>query len=198
MSKAAGMPSYTVGISTRRCAATGRELTPGERVVSVLVIRSGNEDLARLDFADDAWSDGARPAQPLRTVGLWRSLVAEPGSKRRILIDDESLLELFESTGHEQDDGSERVAPVNRAAFRFVLALLLLRKRLLIQEGDRGGAMLVRPRGVSKPPDGPPLMEVSDPALSPGVLARVIEDLGSVLSDDGNPDSGATRGGAAL
>jgi len=187
--------NYSIGSPTRRCAATGRELGTGERFVAALVQHPDADAFERVDFAESAWVEGARPASPLILYGFWRGTVAEPGSKKRLLIDDQSLLELFEQSGEDQGEGGP--AEKDRLAFRFVLALILLRKRLLVQEGSRRGTMLVRQRGVPKPPEGPALVEVEDPGLDEQAIARVTERLGAVLSgDEGSPPADAPKGGA--
>lgn len=181
--------SYSIGSPTRRCAATERELATGERFVAALVQNLEVDAFERLDYAEEAWAGGAKPARPLILLGFWRGVVPEPGAKKRMLIDDQSLLELFEQSGEVGGDGeSER----DRAAFRFVLSLILLRKRLLIQEGSRGTTMLVRAKGTAKPPEGPELMEVEDPGLDEGTIARVTERLGAVISGDVGGGGGAS------
>jgi hypothetical protein len=57
-------------------------------------------------------------------------------------MDDEELLDLFESL----EDANEP----KKQAFRFLLALLLVRKRLLKYEGQRPGLMLVRRRDATE------------------------------------------------
>ena len=148
MARIAGT-QYSIGSATRRCAATDRELATGDRFVAALVQRPEEEVFERLDFSEQAWMDGTRPARGLTLYGFWRGVVQEPGAKKRLLIDDQSLLELFEQSeddlgGAAGTDG--QVAPTNseRLAFRFVLGLILLRKRLLVQEGSKGRNMLVR------------------------------------------------------
>lgn len=150
--------------------------------MAALVQHSDGDVFERLDYAEEAWAGGARPARPLILLGFWRGVVPEPGAKKRMLIDDQSLLELFEQSGEsEQIDGE---GEKDRLAFRFVLALILMRKRLLTQEGSRGRSMLVRARGTPRPPEGPPLQEVEDPGLDAGTIGRVTERLGAVISGE--------------
>jgi hypothetical protein len=189
-------PSYSIGSPTRRCAASERELVTGDRYVAALVQNLEADAFERLDYSESAWAGGARPARPLILLGFWRGLVPEPGAKKRMLIDDQSLLELFEQSGEVEGEAGE--SEKDRAAFRFVLGLILLRKRLLIQEGSKGTTMLVRPRGIPKPPEGPELVEVEDPGLDAGTIARVTERLGAVISGDAGPTPAPqTKGGAA-
>lgn len=205
MSRVAGT-QYSIAGQTRRCAATERELATGEPFVAVLAQPRASEDFVRLDYALDAWNGGARPDRSMIVLGFWRTQVCEPGAKKKLLIDDQSLLELFEQSGEEgaqtpgtDDAASDSVqAGESRDAFRFVLALILLRKRLIVQEGSKGKGgrtMLIRVRGVAKPPEGPAYIEVLDPGLDEATIVRVTKQLGAVLNDDSAPAD--SKGGAA-
>jgi hypothetical protein len=191
MSRVAGT-QYTIAAPTRRCAAVGREFAVGEPFVAVLAQSRESEEFVRLDYSTDAWTTGARPERAMVVLGFWRAVMSEPGAKRKLLIDDQSLVELFEQSGEEgEGDGAER------AAFRYVLALILLRKRLIVQEGSKGKGgrtMLVRIRGNPRPPEGPAYLEVADPGLDEAAIVRVTDRLGAVLNDDA-PAHGAARGG---
>lgn len=190
MSKIAGM-QYSVGSPTKQCAASGRDILTGERFVAALSQSLETEEFVRQDFSEEAWSRGARPKRPLALLGFWRAIAQDGEQKRRLLIDDDSLLELFAQTADAGPNEREKLV------FRCVLALLLLRKRLLVQEGSKGTTMLLRERGVPKPPEGPALVEVIDPGLDGESLAAVTAQLAGVLADDAQPTAagGANGGG---
>lgn len=185
MSKILGT-QYSIGAMTRRCAHTGRELRTGEPFVAALVkppvdpTAGLGDEYVRLDFEAPAWDQGARPGRGHVLLGTWRGVVPEPGAKKRVFIDDTALLEMFEQSDESTD---EQAVGEDRAAFRFVLALLLIRKRLLVVEGSKGRSMLVRVRGTPKPPEGPALIEVEDPGLDEARAAAVAASLASVLSE---------------
>lgn len=189
MTKIAGT-QYSIGSPTRRCGATGQEIAVGERYVAALAQSLETEEFVRVDFGESAWNAGARPAPPLVLLGSWRCVAHEGGVKRRLLIDDESLLDLFEQTAEDFGEGDPAR---ERLVFRFVLALILLRKRLLIQEDSKGTTMLVRARGTPKPPEGPALVEVKDPGLDEDAVLGVTAQLAAVLSDDGAVSEGGAR-----
>ena len=157
--------------------------------------------LHRLDFVPEAWerfrdgravvgvvgdegADGAEGgaavlawAVPARVFAAWRSTAHEPGSKRRSLLDEGSMLELFESLDDSGDDAQR--------AFRFVLALVLVRRELLVRAGAVPGAgdgdegvLLVRARGEGA--DVPPI-EVAQPALTPERIASVTARIDELL-----------------
>lgn len=129
-------------------------------------------------------------------LGFWKGATPEPGARRRLLVDDASLLELFEQSESDLDpavadgeSGSDAAAAENaeqvRLAFRFMLALILLRKKLLISEKTVGRNMWVRPRGSAKPSEGGTLIEVVDPGMDDELATRVTGRLAAVLEGNG-------------
>lgn len=173
--------SYEIARATGHCAATGEVISPDQVYVAALVERPDQEGLERLDFSLTAWEGGARPRPPARLFGSWRAKMPEPGAAKRQFIDDEALLDLF--------DGLAEATEPGRLAFRFVLALILIRKRLLRHEGGRAGTMLVRrTKAGGAPQDGDPannpLIEVTDPGMDEGVLAEATEQLGQIVQDE--------------
>jgi len=189
--------SYTLSAPSRTCAATGRTLATGEPVVAALIQAGdpGNEHFARVDFSMEAWKAGSRPTDAagkrFPVLGSWRGLVPEPGAKKRILVDDESLLDMFDQSGEQplEESGGSRergssTAP-DRRTFRFMLALILLRKRLLIcEKTDASGTMFVRPRGSPKSTEGGVLSEVEDPRLGAAAAAAIAGQLSALLDGE--------------
>jgi hypothetical protein len=171
-----GKSSFHIASATGVCRATGRTLAVGEAYVAALVEPQESDDLEREDYSAEAWDAGARPGAGRRLFGFWRATVPEPNATRKLLADDDSLMDLFEQLGEEAD--------ARKVAFRFVLALLLVRRRVLAVEGTRRDAILVRQRGVERPPKGPPLIEVIDPALDDETVAAVIEQMRAITGDE--------------
>ncbi len=173
--------SQDVARPVGRCAATGRELSQGEPYVAALVEEPGEEQLARLDFSADAWEGGARPEAPAALFAHWRSVVPEPGRPQRPLIGEGEVMDLF-----EQLEGADEP---QRQAFRYVLALLLIRKRRLVYEGGRPadtkrgveGVMYARP-WTRKDQTPAPVTEVIDPGLDEETIAAVTEQIGRVMN----------------
>lgn len=174
-----GSQDYPIGKGSGICAASGRRLDVGERFVAALVESEENDDLHRIDFGAEAWEQGARPP---RLFGFWRGVVPTADAKKHVLIDDDAILDLFEQLATANDD--------RRVAFRFVLALILVRKRLLVCEstrpprGDQPGVMLVRRKGDPRPPEGPDLAEVIDPAMTDDAVDEVIQQFEAVMAGD--------------
>ncbi len=157
------------------CAASGRALAAGDRVVVALIERTDDAGLDRIDFAEEAWDAGARDPAGRRVFAHWRGAQPEPNAKPRQFIDDDALLDLFHQLG---ESGAGAGDGRGRAAFRYVLALILCRKRLLVLEGSAPGAILVRPRGSEA---GSATVRVEDPGLDEAMLAAATEQVGAVL-----------------
>jgi hypothetical protein len=175
---------YEIARATGVCAASGKKIEPGAEFVAVLVERAGDEEagLERLDFAAAAWDKGLRPKSPLTVFGHWRSKMPAPGQARKALIDDAALLDLF-----EQLDGAEEPS---RISFRYVLSLILIRKKLLKYEGTRrdsastgGPVMLVRRATRSGQPPAE-VVEVCDPQMNDTAVGDAVEHLGAIMAGE--------------
>ena len=164
---------YHIARPSGNCAATGQPLEPGTQIVATLCERE-DEGFDRQDFSLDAWEAGARPQ---RLFSHWRTTVPQPDARRTLIIDDEVLLDLL---ARLEDD--ERPA---RIAFRFVLALILIRRRRLKFVGRKGEAenerWLLRPKGT--PPEDPPL-EVANPHLSDDDVREITAQLSEILQSE--------------
>ncbi len=162
---------YRIGRCGGVCTASGRRLEPGSPCVAALVERAEDEGFDRLDFSVEAWEGGTRPE---RLLGFWRTTVPDPHGPARAFVDDSVLLELFEALAG--DDRRRRVA------YRFILALVLMRKKLLRYAGRRGQGederWLMVPRGSQEP------VEVVNPRLSDDDVRELTEQLGEVLRAD--------------
>jgi hypothetical protein len=109
---------------TRRCAVGGRALAPGENYYSALHIEHGAP--VRRDYAADAW-----PGPPDGAVAWWQAQVADGDPSRARLAPQDVLLDLFAALAGEPAE----------AEFRYVLGLLLMRRRLVkLHESRSDGA----------------------------------------------------------
>lgn len=115
---------FEIQRSTRRCAATDRPLAPGEWCYSVLEVQGA--EIVRKDYAASAW-----PGVPAESFGWWKARVPEPHAKKIKLAPNEVLLELFDQLAEQ---------PHNED-MRYVLALLLVRRRVLRLDGPALGAV---------------------------------------------------------
>src|SRR5262245_19303376 len=125
---------FEVQRCTRRCAATDHALEPGDDCFSVLEVQGA--DVIRKDFSRDAWK-GA----PETAFGWWKSRVPEPTAKKIKLAPNDVLLELFDQLAERSDQQD----------LRYVLALLLVRRRVLRVEVPSGHALDCAGEGEVRP-----------------------------------------------
>lgn len=166
--------SYPVSRPSTNCAATGRAFAPGEPIVAALVTEPGVEDLRRLDFSRESWELGSRPGPPMRLFASWRCSYAPPDAKRKLRLSDDELLDLFHQLA-ESDQERQR-------GFRNVLALLLIRRKLLVYEGTVSGVLRVREATPAGTPHAPTI-EVPEAKLDDESMAAVIEQLTEVIGE---------------
>ncbi|MEO0484266.1 MAG: hypothetical protein AAF138_11655 [Planctomycetota bacterium] len=167
---------YQIARADGHCAATGAELPPHAPIVVVLLEAPGDERLTRLEFAADAWDSGARPETgPDEGVfATWRTVRPDPTAKTDPFVDAGSLMELFESLAGADDR--------RRRVFRYVLALLLMRKKELVYEGQQAGELILRRRG---PKDQErEVYRVTDPGMDDEAIAAAVEQVSAVMSGD--------------
>lgn len=104
---------------SRKCHATERMLESGETYFSLLE-QEGHE-IVRRDYCVEAW-----PGPPEDCLGWWHARLPDQQDARPQLAPNEVMLRLFEAL--ESND--------QECEFRYVLGLLLLRRRVLRKEGS--------------------------------------------------------------
>ncbi len=114
-------------------------------------------------------------------IAVWRPLEADRDAERSLLMGTDDLLGLFE--------GMEAAEEGRAAVFRYLLALMLLRKRLfrVVDQrlGDHGRPVLQLVRRGGPKNIEPQVHEVIDPGMDEDAVAAGIEELGAVLADGG-------------
>jgi hypothetical protein len=171
-------PSYALGHCSGRCAATGREFNPGEVFVASLFESLPGRRLERADYSLQAWEGGARPGPANALFGFWRATYSPAPEKKSPLLSDPELLDLFEEL--------QGAAEHKQVVFRYVLALLLVRRRVLRLMGSPPGRLLVLPRGEAGQP-----REVVDPGMDEAAVGEAIEQLSQVVAvEAGGPGRG--------
>ena len=168
---------YRVGRPTGVCAASGETLLPGDECIATLCERIEDEGFDRLDYCPREWSSGTRPD---RLFSYWRTTIPASDAKEKILVDDSVLMDLFERLSEDTRE--------QRIAFRFILALILMRKRLLryvrrVNGTNEGGNEIwfMRPKGSD--PDSP-LIEIINPQLSEEDIRELSDQLTEVLQGE--------------
>ncbi len=114
---------FPIGRFSGCCAGCAAALQPGQ--VYYAVIWQQDEQYVRKDFDEKCWSE-----PPTDALGVWRAKVPLPASKTRPKhVPTKLLMSVFERLG--ETDGAAG------SKLRFVLALLLLRRKLLRDGGLR-------------------------------------------------------------
>ena len=161
------MIDYQIQPSTRRCSITGRELKPGERYYSVLL--EEGDKFVRKDYSMESWR-GA----PEGAFSFWMGRLAPPQSKRRQPIDDEMLFDCFGRLEGQLEPG--------RIRFRYVVALLLMRRRRLrFEQNQQDGPQEILHLRCTR--SGARHLVVN-PGLTDEELATVQEDVFQALGWD--------------
>ncbi|MBN1488696.1 MAG: hypothetical protein JXA69_02165 [Phycisphaerae bacterium] len=161
------MADWQIERTSGKCAASGRELAEGEEFYAVLIDRG--ETLERLDYALDAWT-----GPPEGAFCFWRTRVPVKTARKQLWVDNDVLINLFVRLADETED--------IKVQFRFVLALLLMRKKILKYEQtlhDDGREYwqmrLVREQSVHR---------VENPHLTDAQTEAVTAQLSAILHGD--------------
>jgi hypothetical protein len=123
------MIDYDIQRCTRKCAATDRELNVGEICYSALVAEGAA--VVRRDYSAESWH-----APPENTIGWWKTTIIDPHAGRMHWAPNDVMLHYFERL--LEDPAADDA--------RYVLALLLVRRRVLRVEGheqDSAGREIV-------------------------------------------------------
>jgi hypothetical protein len=166
------LQTYPHARSTGRCAATGEAFATGQPIMALLL--ETPRGIERVDYSVVSWEQGSRPEAGV--IGLWRGVHQAEPAPRDALVSDEELLDIFESTNGAAASESD----AKQLRFRYVLTLLLLRKRLLRGVGTRiehgQPVMLVERKGQPGQ-----TITVIDPRMDEMAIAEAVEQVGQVL-----------------
>jgi hypothetical protein len=146
-------------------------MPPGEEFTASL--RTSGEDFVREDFCAACWNPQRESAADC--VGVWKSRVPQPQEKKKLFLDNDLLVNFFERLSDAKEPA--------RISLRFVLSLILMRKKLLSYEGthklpDGQDAWIMRFKGQEATHD------VIDPHMDEAKIAEVSSHLGEVLEGE--------------
>lgn len=158
---------YQIQPHTRCCAVTGKEIKPGDKFYTVLV--DEDHHFVRKDYCSEAWQ-----GPPPNAFSFWMGRMPDDSAPRRLLIDDEILMDCFGRLEGQNDP--------NKVNFRYVVALLLMRrKRLKFEDAlhEDGQEVLVLRAGREKK-----TYKVVNPRLSDDEIETVQNEVFKVLGWD--------------
>jgi hypothetical protein len=176
------MGEYEISRTTGRCSVSGRVFTEGETFHTVLFETPHGYE--RRDFSEECWQ-----GPPPDSLCHFLAQLPKKEKPHKTFVDDEVLLDFFRRMGDSQD--------THKLRFRFVLSLILMRKRLLKyertirQEGSEVWEMrLVRDKSSHR---------VLHPTMNDAEIEELTRELGTILqggqaTGDVAEDVGAAEG----
>jgi hypothetical protein len=161
------MAEGTINKPLGECCGTGRKIEPGEEYFGALV--EGQEGLERRDYSAEYWEK-----ESPEVFCYWKTKLADPDEKKELFVSDEMLMAFFERLANETDQ--------EKVNFRFVLALVLMRKRKLKYDAtriDEGKEIWVL-RVVGQKD----MAEVVNPHLDDEQIEQLTSQIGQILQMD--------------
>jgi hypothetical protein len=159
---------YEVPRPAGHCAVTGRKIEAGEKLFAA--IRETPEGIERVDVSPEAWEKFDRA----NLLAFWQTVMPAHEQKKKVFVDDEVLSTLFERLA----DATEPL----KVNFRFVLGLILMRKRLIVFEESRHeegrDVWVVRMKGRDE------RLDLIDPKLDEQQVSEVSSQLGEILNQE--------------
>ncbi len=161
------MDEWTIDKPLGQCSSTGRQIQPGEEYYATLV--QTEQGFARRDFSAEAWTQ-----QKPEVFCYWKTKLPSPEQKRQLFIDDDMLMAFFERLATETEQ--------EKVNFRFVLTLVLMRRRRLKYDSSRtqDGKEIWRLR-ITGTQD---FAEVVNPNLGEEQVAQLTSQMGQILQGE--------------
>ncbi len=161
--------SYKITPATGSCCKCSREFEEGQDFVAA--VREEGEELVRDDYCSECWPSAA-DAGDKDYFAIWQAKMPQKQEKKKLFVDDDVLSDFFVRLGDQPE----------RVSFRFVLALVLMRKKILSYEGatrkDGRDVWLMRFKGDKKQ------YEVTDPHMTEEKISQVSRQLGQILAGE--------------
>ncbi len=133
-------------------------------------LRETAEGFDRVDVAMEHWDAFDKAG----LIASWQTAMPRPEEKKKLFVDDQILRDIFERL---QD--TTEPAKLN---FRFVLGLILMRKRMLVYENTRTDGQqeiwIVRPRGQEQ------TLDLINPRLTEEQVAEVSQQMSQIINEE--------------
>ncbi|MFA5423302.1 MAG: hypothetical protein WC374_05540 [Phycisphaerae bacterium] len=158
------MDEWEITRSLGQCCGTGRQIEPGEEYFAALV--ETENGLERRDYCETYWQENSP-----QVYCYWKSKFPDPQQKKQLFVDDEMLMAFFQRL--EQESEKEKLN------FRFVIMLVLMRKRRLKYDStiQRDGQEVWKLRVVG----ADEYVEVVNPHLDEGQIEQLSSQIGEIL-----------------
>jgi hypothetical protein len=159
---------YDVGRPGGKCAISGAPIAKDEKFIAAL--RETPTGFERLDISLACWEQFDKKG----VIAFWKTTMPRAEAKKKLFVDDEVLCSLFERLADTTEP--------SKLNFRFVLGLILMRKRMLVYESTRKEAdreiWVMRFRGREDK------MDLLNPQLTEEQVQDVSRQLGEILNEE--------------
>lgn len=149
----------------KQCASCGREFQEEEDYFSALFDRK--TAFERLDYCTACWKGDSE-----EMFSFWQTRVPRREERKKLLLDDNVLLDVF----HRLEGATDEL----KLNFRYILALVLMRKKILkfkeVRRTDAGEFLLLE---MSK---AKTTFDVLNPQLDEEKIGQVTEEVGKILN----------------
>lgn len=161
------MDEWEIDKPLGHCYGTGRKIEYGEEYFGALV--ETEQGLQRRDFCADYWQS-QKPA----VFCYWKTKLPHPGQKKTRFVDDDMLMAFFERLTEETEQ--------EKINFRFVLTLILMRKRRLKYDSSQvqDGKEIWRLRITGDKE----VVEVINPHLDEEQIEQLSSQMSQILQTD--------------
>ena len=161
------MEQWQVQRSSGKCIGTENDLQPGQEYYAALIETEAGFE--RRDYSIQFWEEN-KP----EVFCYWKTRLPVKEEKKKLMVDDAVLANIFERLEKEED----RV----KINFRFVLALILMRKRKLkYEDAKRDGDKEIWQMKFVKDPK---IHAVINPQLNDEQIEKVSQELSTILNGD--------------
>jgi len=158
------MSDWEINKPLGQCFGSNEEILPGVDYYAVLV--ETEQGLERRDFCKEYWE-----SQTPQVYYFWKAKMPDPKQKKQLFIDDDMMMSFFDRLENESD--------AEKLNFRFVLCLILMRKRLLkylsseiVDESDVWSLKVTGQKRVA---------QVVNPSLTEEQIDELTDNLGQIL-----------------
>ena len=158
------MADWEIKKTLGKCFGSDEEFVIGQDYYAGLVETA--EGFERRDYSPGYWDEN-KPA----TYCFWKTKMADPMEKKQLFIGDEMLMAFFDRLGDETEQ--------EKLNFRFVLTLVLMRKRRLkymhqvVEDGKEIWHMRVAGEGR--------MVTVINPELTEDKIEELSSQIGQIL-----------------
>ena len=158
------MAEWEIDKSAEVCIGTGKRIEYSDEYFAALI--ETEEGLQRRDFCSEYWEQ-----EKPEVYCYWKTKLPDPDQKKQIFVDDEMLMAFFERLAEETEQ--------EKINFRFVLTLILMRKRVFKYDSSKieDGKEIWRLRLAGSKD----FVEVLNPNLNEEQIEELSSQLGQIL-----------------